>query len=100
MIRVDYDRSTLIQEKKQLKNESFRTYRHKEFNEHVVELKEISNPDKEESKQPHAIAVIPGYQLWKFFRSMIDGKMTLLEEPRYMLRRGNDWVKVNSMKTV
>lgn len=97
MIEIKYDRSTLIQEYRRSAN---RTYRHKEYEEHSIELEETPDEIREEKKIPYSIAERPGYKLWKFFRSYnnITQQMELLEEPRYKLRIGNDWFEVKEMK--
>jgi hypothetical protein len=66
----------------------------------LLAIRDFELRHKQIKQMPHAIAKTKGVELWKFFMSMIDGKMQFLEEPRYMIRIGHHWFKIKSLELI
>lgn len=63
-------------------------------------FKEELNKEKEKKRIPYPIAKSKRYELWKFFMSYnhVIQAMEFLEEPRYAVRKGQQWFEVTSIE--
>ena len=68
----------------------------------VEKFEEHIDKEKEKKRMPYPIASNKHYKLWKFFMNYdhIQKSMVFLENPRYAVRKGQQWFNVTEILDV